>query len=213
MKKRMVKRRIIAVVSVIFLLAACFFAFRGIESTLRPEMKARANEKVVKIINDCVFEALSEQKGELLTCEKDENGVITMMNIDSATVSKLGILSTQKINELLKKLNYESFSVPLGNLTESPYMVGLGPGVTVRCLYNGSIEQGYESVIREAGINQTSYSLYIKYEVKLCCYSGVIKEAVTVKTSVPVYDVVILGNVPDTYAKLNEAADFMNLMP
>lgn len=110
----------------IFLLAACFFAFRGIESTLRPEMKARANEKVVKIINDCVFEALSEQKGELLTCEKDENGVITMMNIDSATVSKLGILSTQKINELLKKLNYESFSVPLGKFNGVSVYGGAG---------------------------------------------------------------------------------------
>lgn len=54
---------------------------------------------------------------------------------------------------------------------------------------------------------------YIIYKVPVLFYSGFVREDVNVEVAVPIYDVVIVGDVPDTYAKLSNAADFLNLAP
>ena len=55
--------------------------------------------------------------------------------------------------------------------------------------------------------------MYIIYKVPVLFYSGFVREDVNVEVAVPIYDVVIVGDVPDTYAKLSNAADFLNLAP
>ena len=55
--------------------------------------------------------------------------------------------------------------------------------------------------------------MYIIYKVPVLFYSGFVREDVNVEVAVPIYDVVIVGDVPDAYAKLSNAADFLNLAP
>lgn len=80
-------------------------------------------------------------------------------------------------------------------------------------MQSGSVSYEYDTRINEAGINQTSFSMYIIYKVPVLFYSGFVREDVNVEVAVPIYDVVIVGDVPDTYAKLSNAADFLNLAP
>ena len=110
-------------------------------------------------------------------------------------------------------MSYDGIKIPIGNLFESPYTVGWGPDITVKAMQSGSVSYEYDTRINEAGINQTSFSMYIIYKVPVLFYSGFVREDVNVEVAVPIYDVVIVGDVPDTYAKLSNAADFLNLAP
>ena len=196
--KKKAKWIIIVVFVLLFILS--IFLIDGINNSIRIIAQSRVQEEAVRIINEGVNRAI-----------KDESGNIKYVSVNSAVVNSIAIDATDWINDEIAKMSYDGIKIPIGNLFESPYTVGWGPDITVKAMQSGSVSYEYDTRINEAGINQTSFSMYIIYKVPVLFYSGFVREDVNVEVAVPIYDVVIVGDVPDTYAKLSNAADFLNL--
>lgn len=211
--KKKVKRIAVAVLLAALMLCALTFVLKGINETIVISAGSLIREKAVRIINDAVSEALTDETRELLKCEKDEKGNITLMSVDTAAVNAIIAESVEQINEQMALLGYEGITVPAGNLFASPYTVGLGPQVSIKAMLSGGVIYELKTMTAEAGINQTSFSMYISFTAPMTYYSGFLHEDMDVNVTVPVYEVIIVGDVPETYAKLNDAADFANLIP
>ena len=209
--KKKAKWIIIVVFVLLFILS--IFLIDGINNSIRIIAQSRVQEEAVRIINEGVNRAIKENQEEILLCDKDESGNIKYVSVNSAVVNSIAIDATDWINDEIAKMSYDGIKIPIGNLFESPYTVGWGPDITVKAMQSGSVSYEYDTRINEAGINQTSFSMYIIYKVPVLFYSGFVREDVNVEVAVPIYDVVIVGDVPDTYAKLSNAADFLNLAP
>ncbi len=212
MKKKL---RVIAVIVITCAVIALLLSMvmRGIHDALHITADTMVRDAANEVINDGVKLALKNNHEEILQWEKNEYGDIKFMAINTACVNAIATDALQYISSELAKLTYEGASVRMGDLFTSPYTIGRGPLLNIYALQSGSVVYYFETDAIEAGINQTQFSMSIIYEIPLTYYSGTVRGDMTVKAAVPLYDVIIVGDVPDTYAKMNEAADFMNLMP
>lgn len=212
MKKR-IKRIILLCIIAILMIAAVVLFFDGVNDSLHILASSVVQEDASRIINEGVRKSLKENDDEILMWEKDEYGNIKFMSVDTGLVNSIATTALDYINDEIAKMSYASSNIPIGNLFSSPYTAGLGPNINIRTMQSGSVVYCFETDVNEVGINQTKFAMNIVFTVPLVYYSGVVRGDVDVKVAVPVYDVIIIGDVPDTYAKMNEAADFMNLMP
>lgn len=103
--------------------------------------------------------------------------------------------------------------MPLGNLISSRFLSGRGPMLAAQAYPQGGINIDYRSQLTEGGINQVLFHLDMVITVQMESIFGLHHYSRTMERAVSVCDVVIVGNVPDTYANLPADTDFLNLVP
>ena len=91
-------------------------------------------------------------------------------------------------------------------------MIALGATMEAQSLM-GAVTASFNTRLDEAGINQTRYRTYIVLNVYMRMGIGLSTQTIEVKTEVFIADAIIVGKVPDTYADVNDATEFLNLMP
>ena len=201
----------VIVLLVLLMVSSITLIFKGINDTLAITADSLVRDYAVRIINDGVKYSLTDK--ELLLLEKDNNGGISFISINTAEVNRITSNAIDYINDKMAELGYEKITVPMGNLFSSPYTIGQGPDVAIRIMTSGGIVYKLQTAVKEAGINQTLFTMSLKFIAPMTFYSGLIREDIEVETTVPIYEVIIVGDVPETYAKLSDAADFINLIP
>ncbi len=210
MKKKIVRIAAAALIAAL-VFCALTLVLREINDSLSIMADSLVKEYAVRIINDGVKKSLSDS--ELLALEKDEKGKISYIKINTDEVNRITTDAVQYINDTMAGLGYEKIEIPAGDLLSSPYTMGRGPNLTVRAMLNGGIEYDVSSSVSDAGINQTLFSMKINFTAPMTYYSGFMREDIDIQATVPIYEVIIVGDVPETYAKLSDAADFINLIP
>ena len=175
------------------------------EVSIRPALSAicEVQAKVIatEIINETVRSELNKEsiKDQILVPTYDNNGKINMIRTDAMIMNTISNNIEKSVHNKIENLEKKKFSIPLFTALGSQLLAGKGPGLNFSILHQGSVLVDFITEFEESGINQTRYKIYITVEVDMRVISPVTTSSTTVKNNVLIAEIVIVGEVPDSY--------------
>ncbi len=215
--KRKVLRNIIIFCLALSLLCILFIAL--LERAIRPAMNAIAEVRVryyaVSIMNDAIREVMSEEGNfdSVVDVVKDENGAVKLVRTDSLAISRISTQVSMRAQEMLQELKDIEISIPAGSLINSGLLSGKGPDIHITMLPAGAVSTDFSTEFENAGINQTRHKVYLHVTALVRIVAPLSGSAIEVSTAVPINEMVIVGEVPDTYINVDDGNGRLNLVP
>ena len=71
----------------------------------------------------------------------------------------------------------------------------------------------FSTEFENAGINQTRHRVYLKVSAQVRIVAPLSGSAIEVQTVVPITEMIIVGDVPDTYINVERIDDALELIP
>lgn len=209
------KKRLFVISGFVIFLVISFLLRIGIERNFTMSIESELGNQCVYIINDAVQYALAENGSisDVVSAEKTDQGVISYLSVDSAVLNQFSLDAMKILEDSARGLSAIELKIPLGNLFFSQFFSGKGPMITIEAYPVGGIGIDFESEISSAGINQVVYHMDMRTQVQMETIFGFRRISADIDRRVPVCDVIIVGNVPETYANLPAETDFLNLVP
>jgi sporulation protein YunB len=181
-----------------------------IDANLRPYIKsmatATAENLAVQSIDQAVADVLTTEKieySDLAIVEKNTNGIITAIKIDTVKAnilkSKIGI----EIQNRIAQIRGHKVSVPFGSLFGKEYLAGRGPYICIEISMSGIANSKIVNKFESAGINQTLHRIMLDITAKIYVVLPNNTSFTTVKTNICIAETVIVGSVPNTIIPLN----------
>lgn len=167
----------------------------------------RAGDIAVLVINEAVGEEIRENKFEyddFVTFEKSEDGKIQAIYTN---VSMLNSLKTGILERVQRKMNdYETIEIkiPLGAIFDIELFPGMGPKIGFEMISAGFANADFKSDFSAAGINQTKHQIDIVVEAELGVVTIMGAKTSIIKTSVPVAQSIVVGEVPKGYLPIEK---------
>lgn len=181
-----------------FAVLLCVFAVFLHAATPRilEETKLLLNTSVTTYISDAIAECSKEG---LVTLEKNADGELTAICINSAQLNKIQADVTKKVFEKLSVDEKMDVKVPIGCLFPSTLLYGRGPSFRVRVLSVSNLHADLRNEFESTGINQTLHRVLLDFTVGLDILLPTGKEHDTVSVTMAIAETVIIGDTPQIY--------------
>lgn len=195
---------------------------KGIEPTLMSFAETKTTSVAQKAITVAVDKQLKSVADDVkfVDFDKDDNGRVTVVNVDTANVNMMETQTTSKVQSFLTKiengqmedlLNTENIDVdsdqkgpfitkiPLGQATNNSLFSNLGPEIPVRFRVVGNVETDVVGHAKPVGINAVHLKLYVSIKVKVNVIIPFSTKPKVVTSEIPVVDTITPFDVPDYY--------------
>lgn len=186
-----------------FLVYAFFMYNNNLKPVLNQLGSSRASKIGQNVVNETIEEIFSNtdaKKLDIIKTKTDENGKISAIIPDIALMNNLKAQISSQINENLSKQKNSVISVPLGTASGISYLSGLGPKINFNMLPYGKIHVDFTTDFKQAGINQTKHEINVTVSLDVALLLSNRQTATAkIKTTVPVSETVIVGDVPESY--------------
>ncbi|AFV12023.1 sporulation protein YunB [Thermacetogenium phaeum DSM 12270] len=178
-----------------------FVLEHNLKPTIREIAEAQARWIATEAVNNAVKQKIADSVDyhELIAVQKDAEGRIVLMQPNIVRINQLASETTLAINDALKELSEEKFSIPVGQVLGSQLLANYGPHIRVSIYPVGTVNTTVTDHFEEAGINQTRHRLYLNIQSRVKVVVPLITSQVKVSAQVPVTDTIIVGQVPDAY--------------
>lgn len=192
---------------ILFLLILSLLTYYYIEKNIKPTLKSicevKAKVIATEIINDTVREELKNDvlKEQILIPTFDNEGKINMIRTDALAMNTVSSNIANSVQQKIVSLSNQKFSIPLGSALDSQLLSNTGPILNFTILHQGSVLVDFVTEFDESGINQTRYKIYITVAVDMRIISPVTTSSITVNNNVLIAEIVIVGEVPESYMK------------
>ena len=204
-QSRLTRRRLLRGVCILALAALLALALYA-AAQLRPLLTTIAATRATNAVNRIVYQAVNDavESGEisydeLISCEKDNEGKITVLRSNMAAFNRLQATILDLILKRIDQVPPRELSVSLGTLTGSPLLAGRGPRIRVRMESVGSSSARFENRFESAGINQTKHRIVLHIDVHVSVLLPGSSVTTTVSNEITVAETVIVGSVPESY--------------
>lgn len=138
---------------------------------------------------------------------KSDDGKSSILKTDIVTlnqiISDIAIEIQNEINEIRK----QNVEIPIGALVGNKYFAGFGPKVKIRIIPAGDIITDIKTEFKAAGINQTVYRIYLNLECNISILTSYKTINTTINNQVLLVETVVVGEVPETYLKLENIGE------
>ncbi|MCI8496866.1 MAG: sporulation protein YunB [Clostridiales bacterium] len=195
----------------LFLLLVMAVLLFVLDCQLRPIVRGMAASQTrvlsTRAINEAVSELLSEQGvqyEDLSTVTQDEGGNVQSVHMNTVAVNRLKADVMSAIQRKFSEKEMRDYSIPVGTLTGSPLLLGRGPGIPLRLQLMGSITSEMESEFVSAGVNQTCHRIVLNLHAQVYgVMPGNYHATEEISTNFIIAEMVIVGDVPDTFLQMN----------
>lgn len=192
---------------ILFLVILLAIAYYYIEDNIKPTLvsicEVKAKVIATEIINDTVRDELKNDalKEQILIPTFDNDGKINMIRTDALAMNTISSSIANMVQKRIASLSNQEFSIPLGSALNSQLLSNTGPTLNFTILHQGSVLVDFVTEFDESGINQTRYKIYITVSVDVRIISPVTTSSITVNNNVLIAEIVIVGEVPESYMK------------
>lgn len=181
------------------------------ELRLAPLILEAASDKACSQVLSALNSAAAvqvEQSGlgdyqDVMYIERDAQGRVTLLAPDAMSLNRLITATTREAVDSLEQLQGQSLSLPLGALTGSSLLAGLGPEVRVRFRALGRPAVVLEDEFTSAGVNQVRHSIWLKLSAQVRILIPFSRHSSEVSATILLCEGVIVGYTPDTYVGLS----------
>lgn len=215
---------ILIITTIIFIamvIASIVIIDKGIKPTLMDIAEQKTSEFATRAINAAVKFAGEYDFEDLITTTTNHAGDITTYGWNSAVVSHINRVSTDRVEEFFKYMNegegaFEEgelgatidewlkedptvVEIPIGAAFGSTLLANLGPRIPVNLELAGSVQTDVVREVDEFGINGALITIYIIVEVEVQIIIPLTSEIKPVSSKIYIDSGVIMGAVPDYY--------------
>lgn len=209
------KKIILSIISIMFIviIASVYYSFVMLPIIINAT-GSKVKSMTTSAINNAVFYSLTEKTdyNNLVTIYSDNLGKINMIQANSVKINTLARETSKYSQEAINKMGENGIDIHLGSLTGIELLVGFGPLIHFKTLPVGTVNADFYSEFTSAGINQTRHRIYIIVEANVEVILPFIKKEIICNTPVLVCESILLGEVPNTYLKL-DGESLYNLLP
>lgn len=183
----------------IFIALFCFIEIK-IRPLIREASKSKARAYATEIISSAVLSALSESE-QLVTIEYNNDGVSSIQT-NIAELSKLRAVVILDLTDKISKDRF-GFSVPLGSLSSSNLIAGVGIPIKIKLVPIGDVYADIRTEFVESGINQTLHKITLRVRITFNVISAGSSVKMELANDISLAETVIVGKVPDAYTAIN----------
>ncbi|HAJ78076.1 MAG TPA: sporulation protein YunB [Clostridiales bacterium] len=215
-KKHNKKRVLIKILIISLLIATVLFLFSHfyVYPQIVESNKSRIKNYSVDIINSAVNQTIiNNDYDDLISIVKDDNGNITLLQINSKNVNKLNNDVMTLVQSKLAEKDVLNYSLPIGSFSGIPALNGVGPSVNLKILPVGSVSTQYNSQIASLSINQSYHKIYITINISICIFLPLYTQNIDVSSQILVAENLIVGKIPSTYLNTDNLTNALNLIP
>lgn len=195
---------------VVLTLVIVIGAFVLADLNFRPVILGIAEAKVTQIATGAIHEAVRQEVSEdkvayedLIALHKDNEGHIVLMQANTIKANQVASRVTLAVNESMRDLEDKKIGIPLGQVLGSHFLAAYGPKLNVRLIPEGSVKVDVHGVFEEAGINQTRHRLFLSMDTAVKIIVPFNNTEVSINTTVPITENILLGTVPDVFVDMN----------
>lgn len=198
------------IISALVGVAAALLLLWRLDVALQPALASLAAaqvERAVRVEVEEAFGQLLEEQPQicqgLYTVETGPDGAVATLEADSARLSALRTQLLAKMIRQVEALDSKELSVPLGSLTGWSLLSNRGPSIGVEVLAVSTPTAQFTSAFEAAGVNQTLHQVTLDLTVEVTLFMAGSTTVETVSVSLPVSEIVVVGQVPETYLNWN----------
>ena len=214
-RKRWIRRAavVMAVLAALFVLGYWY-----IEQNIRPYVisfaQARINSEVMRQINDGINEALATiQYDDIVHVTRDNENRIVMLKMDAPAMNAIADNAVDCVQQRIDAMGMQKIGIPLGTIIGWSLFTGRGPRIQVNVQPVGSVYANFISYFEEAGINQTRHHVEMEMTAHISIVAPAGGGSITVKSSMPVAESILIGTVPQTYLWMGQNGKTLDFTP
>lgn len=188
-----------------------------INNDLKPVMLSYCDYEcrviAIETINTVVKQRFGDEinYSDIMSIKNDNEGNVSMIQANTAILNKVSSQMSIDIQDQLKERGEGGVQIqlPLGVLFKNDFFSYMGPKFSFKMIPAGLAIVKYRSEFDAAGINQTRHTVYFDISSDMYVLIPLGKDKITVETSIPVAESIIVGKVPETYVGLNGTYDLI----
>ena len=190
---RYIKKRLLIVLVFLVVVFAAIFVSVGIN--MNPAALSLAEARVTALtstaLNESILESMSKDEvyAQLISMNNTSSNVY-MLHADTVKMNTLAASSSEAAQKRIAEIGEQGIAIPIGTLTNIPFLAGVGPDIRVKFEPAGSV---------------------VSASLKLILPS--VWEDITVSAEIAVAEGVIVGDVPQVYTNVANEEDMLNLIP
>ncbi|HOB19880.1 MAG TPA: sporulation protein YunB [Candidatus Atribacteria bacterium] len=217
MKQVKIGRKLLIITLIV--IGASIVVFVLIDIGIKPTIIAMSEAKVEYIailaMNNAVNKILGSdiKYTDLTDVLLDKDGKISMIQYNTILINRLARETSTLAQDEIRSLGEEGVTVPLGSITRSKILSGLGPNIKVRIIPVGAVSTDFTDEFQQAGINQTRHKIYLQLRTQVRIVVPLGSETINVSTRVPISESIVVGDVPNTYVNVANEDQMLNLIP
>lgn len=210
------KKMIITMFVVIVI--ACFTArtiIIAITPVIERECRVIARSTASKYSNEACNKAMQNLTYEdLCTIDKDEEGKVRLIKMNSIEVNKLNSQIALEVQDRLNNTKSSKFYIKLGTFTGSKILCGRGPDIEIRMSTIGEVTTEIKSEFESAGVNQVLHKIKININCNVSLLTPFKDVDERITAQVLLSEALITGDIPESYYDLDgmTEGDTMNMM-
>ena len=188
--------------SFILLIIISIYSYYIVERNIRPTILAMSeiNARLIatQAINQAVrSKVITDSFSKLIDYKTDNNGRISLIQANSAQMTKLAAETSIEILNEIKKIGITDLKIPMSSIFGSQLFANTGPVIGVNIRPAGSVNVDFFTDFEEAGINQTRLKIYltVKTDVQIVVPLG--SNKIDVTTHIPVSETIIVSEVSE----------------
>lgn len=202
----------------VFIVAILLVIFGYFEFFVNPQIIASNQAKIksysVNIINSSIGETLDNNDyDDLIEIERDNNGNITLLSVNSKNVNKLNNNIMSAVQNKLEEKDILNYTLPLGAFTGIASLAAIGPNVKLKIVPIGNVSTQFKSQISSLSINQSYHKIYITIKISICIILPIYTQTIDISNQVLVAENLIVGQIPSTYLNTDNLTNALNLIP
>lgn len=193
--------------AILMLALLAVVALAVLEASLAPTILILAEAHVANMAQEGVARVIQEHAAvadyrQLMHLERDDRGRVVVLLPNTTAINALAAATVLDLQAELGRLAATQVAIPLGQVMGSQIFANYGPRIPVRLVPVAVPLVEVRDSMEEAGINQTRHTLYVEVTVKMRVVVPLLSTSVELQNRFPVAQTVLLGEVPQTYVRL-----------
>ncbi|HHZ13519.1 MAG: sporulation protein YunB [Caldicoprobacterales bacterium] len=205
---------VVAIVAGLFLLIFLF-----IDHNINPAIISFSQAKIQAIAINSLSDAVKKTLGtnikytDFVNVLTDKNGNVAMLQANTMKMNDLAAQVSDMAQETIRSKGDEGIDIPLGTITGSKLLAGMGPKIRIRIISFPAVSTDFDSELVSSGINQTRHKIYLTLRARIRIAIPLNTADIDVESRVPVTETIIVGDVPQTYVNVDDTDKMLNLVP
>jgi len=216
-KLRFAKLGLLGTLVILLCLALLTFVF--IDRNINPAIITFSEARIQSIAQVAIIDAVKDTLGsnikytDFVNVLTDTDGNVAMIQANTMKMNDLAAQVSNIAQETIRSKGDEGIAIPLGTITGSKLLAGMGPKIPVRIISFPAVSTDFESEFEYSGINQTRHKIYLTLQARIRIAIPLNTADINISSRVPVTETIIVGDVPHTYINVDDKGDMLNLVP
>ena len=179
-------------------------------SRLRPMIIIAIQNQAKNIVTIAIDKVITEEltknsisHSDIVTISHDSDGRLTSIETNTVIANFFKAKIISAVITEFRKIELQNLSIPIGTLSDSPFLYGKGPRIDLKISTSGVADAKFESEFFSAGINQTCHRIKLVVDAEIYVLVPGFSTSTKLITDYYIAETIIVGATPDFFADIS----------